>query len=140
MAKSGDGVVYLSESCTNLETLWLESAEHSLPPSCAYLIAAQKGLKGIYFGEMRLSNACLLGLPRQCPLLQEIDLFEVSGFTEAGIVRLVKACPHLRKLLISENAGGMTEKLKSRCHSVRPLVRLIFEEGDAPECWDCMRY
>jgi hypothetical protein len=125
------GLTALATRCTALESLSCYYEEDdTLDSYILHLTVAQKGLLSIDFRNQDITDVLLTAVAVNCPLLEEVLLFKTTGYTAAGLVRLIDGCKRLQRVQVSREDSLITELVRAMW--VRANPRLVFEYVDLP--------
>jgi hypothetical protein len=129
------GFLELAKHCTALESLCCYyEGEHSYKDEFLQLIGAQKGLLSIDCGESVINDVYLETLATNCPLLQDIILVDSTGYTAAGMMRLIDGCKHLNYVQVGQYDPEITQLARVMWARINPSVTFIY--ADEPQrCW-----
>jgi hypothetical protein len=131
---SEGGFSSLARHCTALVSLCWLGISDGPNDQALNLMRVQKGLRSMDFTNVPIADTFLRTLADKCPQLQEIILNEASGYTVAGVVRLVRGCKHLQHIQVYSDEEVITEQVRARCQSINP--RLKFEQSLVGQsCW-----
>jgi hypothetical protein len=127
------GFLELAKHCTALEFLRCScEAEHSDYSEFLQLIKAQKGLLSIDCSELTISDAYLATLADSCVKLREITLTGTTGYTVAGLMRLIDGCKCLRRVQVRVDDPVITEIARQMWVRINPAVKFVLTEE--PQC------
>jgi hypothetical protein len=127
-------ITSLTEHCTALESLCCYGAGEGSHSTVVRFIAAQKGLLSLNVKSLSITDAYLEALVDNCPKLQEILLQGTTGYTAAGLAKLIDGCPHVRRVQVGADDQMVTEMVRLLWARVRPGV--IFDHSAiAQACW-----
>jgi hypothetical protein len=125
------GLTALATRCTALESLSCYYEEDdTLDSYILHLTVAQKGLLSIDFRNQDITDVLLIAVAVNCPLLEEVLLFKTTGYTAAGLVRLIDGCKRLQRVQVFREDSLITELVRAMW--VRANPRLVFEYVDLP--------
>jgi hypothetical protein len=127
-------ITSLTKHCTALESLCCYGAGEGSHSTVVRFIAAQKGLLSLNVKSLSITDPYLEALVDNCPKLQEILLQGTTIYTAAGLMKLVDACPHVRRVQVGADDPMVTEMVRLLWARVRPGVKFDYS-AIAQACW-----
>jgi hypothetical protein len=126
-----EGLATLTVTCTELTTLGFRPCSCATENPAVFLrfIAAQKDLRGLDLETSRIDGEYLNVIAASCPLLEELLLYQASGYTAAGVQRIMDSCSQLRRVSLHPGAAAVNEAVVAAWRHRRPRLEITFESA-----------
>jgi F-box/leucine-rich repeat protein 2/20 len=112
------GIYRVLEECQELDTLYIGSPLGPTSAELAHIVT--KCAKLTYKLSLHvpvIDDSVLLAMAKHCKNIHHIDFHACSGYTERGVMALVRACTKLQNFVLSDRSALV----------VQPLVREMWE-------------
>ena len=119
----------INERCHQLEGMHIGLMEQISTAAVASVLRVNPLLREVTLGSYseEEGDVLLTVISTCCPLLEYLDLYELKGYTEAGVFAVIEACPQLRTLVVDPDNPVITPESRLQWEQQRPgfKIRLI---------------
>lgn len=122
------GIIALSKNCTALESLSLNVVQGVSQNACWFsLFSAQHGLLVVDLYALEISDNLLWALAEHNSQLRCISLFECTGFTQTGVLKLMDGCHQMRTVHVKEDDPVLNSFARELWRRSNPQIVFNFD-------------